>query len=247
VRLLDMSEVGRNPGRILPEVLYRAVDDSPPGRHVRIVGEPIWPGRTPLEYPACLQHEALINLAFRGRRVTVLCPYDLRGLPAEVLGDAERTHPVLVERDGTRPGAAFTPDAVLVETNHELPEAHGYAEFPFDRTRLGRARAFAAGQAARAGLDEDRCEDFLLAIGELAANSIRHGGGSGRLRVRTEDGYLVGEVHDAGRLEDPLTGRRRPADSRLSGRGLPMVQHLADLVRTHTGPGGTTTRVHLRR
>ncbi|GAA4706327.1 sensor histidine kinase [Pseudonocardia yuanmonensis] len=247
VQLLDMSEVGRNPGRILPQVLYRAVDESPPEVHVRVIGEPIWPGRTPLEYPACLQHEALINLALRGRRATVLCPYDVGGLSPEVLADAERSHPVLVDGDGARTSRAYDPDGVLVVTNRELPEPESCAEFPFDAGRLARARAFAAAEAARAGLDEDRCDDFQLAIAELAANSIRHGGGSGRLRVWTEDGHLVGEVQDAGRLANPLAGRRRPDDSQLSGRGLLMVQSLADLVRTHTGPAGTTTRVYLRR
>src|SRR5690242_4961780 len=61
VRLFDMSEVGRNPGRILAEVLHQ-VAGSRPGTPARIVGEPIWPGRSELEYPACVQHEALINL-----------------------------------------------------------------------------------------------------------------------------------------------------------------------------------------
>ncbi|MFR9805254.1 anti-sigma factor RsbA family regulatory protein [Pseudonocardia sp. RS010] len=247
VQLVDMSEVGRNPGRILSAVLYRAVDESPPDRHVRVVGEPIWPGRTPLEYPACLRHEALINLALRGRRATVLCPYDATGLPEQVLSDAERSHPVVVTREATLTSAAFDPAEVLAETNRELPAPQDCAEFPFDAGRLAGARAFAAAEAARAGLDEDRCDDFQLAVGELAANSIRHGGGSGRLRVWTEDDHLVAEVHDAGRLENPLAGRRRPVDSQLSGRGLLMVHHLADLVLNHTGPDGTTTRIFLER
>ena len=41
VRLLDMTEVGRNPGRIIPGVL-RAFADAHPGRHVRIIGEHLW-------------------------------------------------------------------------------------------------------------------------------------------------------------------------------------------------------------
>ena len=66
VTLIDMTEAGRNPGRIIPVVL-RAFADRHPERHVRIVGEPIWGGRTATEYPACVQHEALINSAFAGR------------------------------------------------------------------------------------------------------------------------------------------------------------------------------------
>ena len=43
--------------------------DAHPDKHVRVIGEPIWPGRSDLEYPACVQHEALINRAFAVRDV----------------------------------------------------------------------------------------------------------------------------------------------------------------------------------
>lgn len=58
---------------------------------------------------------------------------------------------------------------------------------------------------------------------------------------------LVAEVADAGPLDDPLAGRRPAGVHQLNGRGLLMVHHLADLVRTSTGPGGTTTRTYWRR
>ncbi|OXM59002.1 MEDS domain-containing protein, partial [Amycolatopsis vastitatis] len=90
VRLLDMTAAGRNPGRIIPGVL-RAFADTHAEQAVRIIGEPIWPARTDDEYPACVQHEALINHAFTGRDVTILCPYDTQNLAPEVLADAEAT------------------------------------------------------------------------------------------------------------------------------------------------------------
>jgi hypothetical protein len=45
VELQDMAVAGRNPARIIPQVLlaFAAVHD---GRPVRIIGEPIWHGRT---------------------------------------------------------------------------------------------------------------------------------------------------------------------------------------------------------
>ncbi len=72
VSWLDMAEAGRNPGRIIPGVL-RHFADRHGGKQVRIVGEPVWPGRTAAEYPACVQHEALINLAFAGGGAAILC------------------------------------------------------------------------------------------------------------------------------------------------------------------------------
>lgn len=245
VRLHDMGEIGRNPGRILAELLHAAADPHP-DRHVRIIGEPVWPGRSALEYPACVQHEALINHSFRGRRVTVLCPYDAVRLDPAVLADAAQTHPVLVEGGWARTSPAYAPDHAIARATGRLPEPGTATVFPFDAPRLSPARQFAAAEARRAGLDDDRVDDFVLAIGELAANSIRHGGGRGTLRIWSEDGLLAGEVSDAGRLTDPLAGRRRAGLRQMSGRGLLLVHHLADLVRTHTGPDGTTTRVYLR-
>jgi anti-sigma regulatory factor (Ser/Thr protein kinase) len=245
VRLLDMSEVGRNPGRILAEVLH-TVADPHPDRHVRIIGEPVWPGRTALEYPACLLHEALVNHSFRGRRVTILCPYDAARLDPAVLADAAQTHPVLLEQGRLRSSPDFAPDRVAACLNAELPEPGPATAFPFDATLLSAARQVAAVEARRAGLGEDRTDNVVLAVGELAANSIRHGGGAGTLRMWTEGGLLVAEIRDAGTITDPLAGRRHAGVRQKNGRGLLIVQHLADLVRTTTGPDGTATRVHFR-
>ncbi len=244
VPLLDMADVGRNPGRILAEVLHAAADPHPE-RHVRIIGEPIWPGRTAREYGACVQHEALINRSFRGRSVTVLCPYDAARLAPEVLSDAAQTHPVLIDGGTERRSGDYAPDDVLARMNEPHP-ATSAAPFAFDASLLSAARRFAAHEAARAGLVGDRLDDFVLAIGELAANSIRHGGGRGELRIWIEDSALTGEIWDAGRLADPLAGRRAVDTTRRGGRGLRMVHYVADLVRTHVGAEGTTTRIFLR-
>jgi anti-sigma regulatory factor (Ser/Thr protein kinase) len=129
--------------------------------------------------------------------------------------------------------------------------------FAFDGPRLAAVRRFVRGEGVAAGLDDDRVFDLVLAAGELAANSVRHGGGRGTVRVWTESEsedesetgadehrLLVVEVADAGRLDDPLAGRRPAAPHQLSGRSLLMVHRLADLVRTTTSVSGTTTRTY---
>jgi anti-sigma regulatory factor (Ser/Thr protein kinase) len=140
----------------------------------------------------------------------------------------------------------------MSRTGGPLPEPPVAAVFAFDGPRLAAARRFVRTEATAAGLDGDRVFDLVLAVGELAANSIRHGGGRGAVRVWPEAGedgsdLLVAEVADGGRLADPLAGRRPATQHQLSGRGLLMVHHLADLVRTSTGPCGTTTRTYWRR
>jgi hypothetical protein len=93
IRVQDMRHAGRNPGRIIPWVIHPFVEENAGRGPLRFVGEPIWADRSHLEYPACVQHEAAINLAFSGRAATVLCPYDVRGLDSTALADAVRTHP----------------------------------------------------------------------------------------------------------------------------------------------------------
>jgi two-component sensor histidine kinase len=83
-------------------------------------------------------------------------------------------------------------------------------------------------------------------VNELASNAIRHGGGAGVLRIWPEPpNWLACEVGSAGRIGNPLSGRMPVRISDDHGRGLLLVNLLADLVRMHTGPAGTTVRMYL--
>ncbi|MDG4533910.1 sensor histidine kinase [Streptomyces sp. AV19] len=249
VRFTDMEEAGRNPGRIIPRVL-RAFADAHPGRRVRIVGEPVWAGRSPAEYPACVQHEALINHAFAGRPVTILCPYDASRLGPRAVADACATHPLVIDGGRGEPSASYAPDHMVSAYNQPLPDppdAVDVVSFDFDDTLLPDARHLVVTRAARLGLAPVRWDDLALAVAELTANSVVHGGGRGTVRVWAEDGRVVWEVRDRGHIRDPLAGRRPARPGLPGGRGLLLVHALSDLVRTHTGPDGTTTRCHLRR
>ncbi|QKG18522.1 sensor histidine kinase [Actinomadura verrucosospora] len=244
VRWLDMSEAGRNPGRIIPGVL-REFADRHTGVRVRIIGEPIWPGRSDTEYPACVQHEALINLAFADREVSILCPYDLAGLDAVAIADARATHPVVIDRHGERASGDYAPGRVISSYNRPLPEPSAAARMSFDLDTLPSVREFTCHWARHLGLGEERAGDLEVAVHELAANSCLHGGGKGTARIWSEDGRVVCEVSDSGTITDPLVGRRPAAMSPFGGRGVLLVNHLADLVRTHTGPDGTAIRVFI--
>jgi anti-sigma regulatory factor (Ser/Thr protein kinase) len=245
VHFLDMTQVGRNPGRIIPGVLRAFADEHLDGR-VRIIGEPIWPGRTELEYPACAQHEALINHAFAGRDVTILCPYDVAGLDPSVVRDAAATHPVLISGDREWASDDFRPDDIVARYNEPLPEPPADAPSQrFDVDGLPGLRRFAIAESSRLGLHADRRDDLELMVNELAANAVRHGGGEGVLRIWGTDPGVACEVESGGRIKDPLTGRI-PVDLKdHHGRGLLLINLLADLVRVHTGEDGTTVRVYL--
>lgn len=244
VEFIDMTEAGRNPGRILPGVLLAFADNRQ--GPVRIVGEPIWAGRSAAEYPACAQHEALINFAFSGRALRVLCPYDLRSLGEGVLADAEQTHPVLSGTGGDRTSAAYAPDSIVDRYNIPLPEPRTVEAFRFDLARLAAVRRFAQVRAEESGLDPDRVDDLVLAVAELSANSVLHGSGQGVVRVWRDEGHVLCEVIDEGTLSDPLAGRRPAPPGQIGGRGLVLVNQVADLVRQYRRPGSTVTRVFFR-
>jgi anti-sigma regulatory factor (Ser/Thr protein kinase) len=246
VLMLDMTEVGANPGRIIPGVL-RSFADEHPDRRVHIIGEPIWPARTEAEYPACAQHEALINHAFTGRDVTVLCPYDLDGLGPRAIADSLATHPVLIDRTGRRTSDEYDPDRIITEYNRPLDDRPRHAiEREFDRATIDNARWFTTSYGRKAGLTASQLIDLEIAVTELLTNSICHGGGTGLLRIWTEKDQLACDISDAGHLTDPLAGRRPVDQDRAYGRGLLLVNHVVDLLRTYTGVHGTTMRIHLR-
>jgi MEDS: MEthanogen/methylotroph, DcmR Sensory domain len=241
VRLLDMTRSGRNPGRIVPNVL-RAFADAHRFQRVRIIGEHLWTGHSAREYPACAQHEALIHIALTGRSVTMLCPYDANRVGMQTLADAEATHPLLIGANGKRASTAYAPAHVAADALFRSPTLG--PSFTFDATNQALAGQFASDHATRYGLGSDHAELKLL-INELTTKALMHGSGTGTLRIWAEQGYLVCEVRHAGQPDNP-TIDRRPADPRQSdGRGL-LAHYLSDLVQQRSCLQGTATWVYLR-
>lgn len=249
VRFADMAEAGRNPGRIIPGVLLAFAAEHQ-GRRVSIIGEPIWPGRSDVEYPACAAHEALINSVFAGHDAAILCPYDAARLDEARLRDAWRTHPVMIDAGGRRPSPWYTdPLATAARFNRPLPQPPSTAEaMSFTSVQdLSRVRRFVSGYAGRAGVPQTRTDDLVAAVNELVENTILHTAAGGVVTVWAEDEHLVCQVDDRGHLADLLAGRVPPAAHTEGGRGLLLANLLCDLVRIHTRPGGTTIRLHMRR
>jgi anti-sigma regulatory factor (Ser/Thr protein kinase) len=98
----------------------------------------------------------------------------------------------------------------------------------------------------RAGLSADRTEDMVIAVNELAANTLRHTDAEGSLHIWSAAGDVTCQVQDTGHIDDPLAGRVRPSPDANSGQGLWVVNQVSDLVELHTGRPGTTIRLHMR-
>jgi anti-sigma regulatory factor (Ser/Thr protein kinase) len=247
VRFADMTQAGRNPGRIIPWVLNAFLDEHAGADRVRVIGEPIWAERSATEYPACVQHEALINLAFTGRAATILCPYDVQRLDPEVVADAESTHPILVDKAGKQASAAYgEPENVVAAFNWPLPSPPVPADtLVFGAGDLPRVRQFVVQHANWAGMSAQRVDDLEMAVNEVATNSVAHTTGPGTLRVWKETGTVVCEVRDPGPFDNVLAGRIPPPPGSPGGRGLLLVNHVCDLVRLYTHESGTVIRLHM--
>jgi anti-sigma regulatory factor (Ser/Thr protein kinase) len=244
VEYADMTQIGRNPAWIIPRI--KAFTDRHAGRRVWYVGEPIWGSRSAAELREATRHEALINLAFATADAQILCPYDMSGLDPAVIADAARTHPLLLSggRDVPSPGYAGPfeiPSTCSLPLLAPPPDAMSLTY----RSNLSEVRALVFGHAMASGLPEARANDLVLAVSEVAANTLRHTPSPGTLDIWHDQAGVVCEIRDCGMITDPLAGRRVPSPDASGGHGLWLVHQVCDLVELRSDSGGTTVRMHI--
>jgi anti-sigma regulatory factor (Ser/Thr protein kinase) len=122
---------------------------------------------------------------------------------------------------------------------------------PVDADRLYALRATLAAHASELGAAQERVDHLLIVASELATNAIRHGGGTGRLRMWHRDGILYCQVSDDGPgIANPTVVGNTPPDPGRSdgGRGLWICRNLADeliIEAGEDGRGATVTAVML--
>jgi len=118
----------------------------------------------------------------------------------------------------------------------------------FDADTLHQLRAAVLAHAAWAGLPEDRVGDVMIAVHELAANTVRHGAGAGQLVICTEPGALQCQVFDAGAASPNGrangTGDSPPPWPSPEGHGLWLVRQLADRLSIARWHGGYQVTAH---
>ena len=132
-------------------------------------------------------------------------------------------------------------------TDDSLPEPCSRpAATVFQSLTVSAARAFVARRAQEAGMDPARTNDLVLAVNEIATNSVRHAEGWGTLRIWREGDRLVCEVADRGGIEGGLPVPSRPMGDRVSGYGLWLAERLCERVEVRSAQGGTVIRLHAR-
>lgn len=112
---------------------------------------------------------------------------------------------------------------------------------PFELANLVALRGAVAAHGDALGLPSRRIGELVLLVHELASNAVRHGGGSGRLRVWLAGGALHCRVSDDGPgLSGHFFGTdTHPAPEAAGGRGIWLVRGLCDRLDWQSGPDGT--------
>lgn len=245
VAFADLTSIGPDPGRLLGWV--RQVTGPRHAQPVRCVHEAVWPSRRPGEAGEVIRHEALINQIVSSWRVSALCPYNL-ALGPDVIASAERTHPTLIRGGHYEASPSYDPHVLApAEYGRPLGDPPPDAAVLAYRDDLAGVRSFAARHAHQAGLPDHRVRDLVLAVAELAANTLVHTRGAGTVGIWATTKEIICQVQDGGRIEDPLPGRLRPGPADPGGgRGLWVTNQLCDLVEIRTGRAGTQIRLHMR-
>src|ERR1700742_4434128 len=97
-------------------------------------------------------------------------------------------------------------------------------------TNRSEVRALAEKQARMAGLSDDRVVDFVIAVSEVAGNTVRHAKSPGSIEIWSPIDEIICETRMKGFLADPLTDGHPPRLDSNGGHGLWLVPQICDRV-----------------
>ena len=247
VEFADAEEWYRHPYRTL-----RAYGDylsAHAGERVRVIGEPVWHGRSPSAVREWARYESVLNVVFAGENAWIICPYDAAALPGDIVDHALRAHPDLFTADGAQRSDEFvSPERFWAEITRDEGPAPDDAAVEYVRGEDFRpVRRFVADQTRALDFDAEQAQAVVLGVHELATNAVKYGSDPVTVRAWTEDGELVCEVEDSGPgLSDPFAGCSLPGDDELGSRGLWTVRQVSDSVDVLRRPNGLAVRLRVR-
>ncbi|HKA69355.1 MAG TPA: anti-sigma factor RsbA family regulatory protein [Actinomycetes bacterium] len=238
VTLVDMAAAGRNPARSVSIWHQFARQARPPEQRLGIA-ELVWAERTADEIIECQHAEAVLNLVLAGSSLSLTCAYDTAELAATDIKDAAHHHLGIASMIGE----VRFPEPALPEPPTQLS-----VDYQFGGGDLQQIREYVGIQATAFLVERLQVHDLVLAVNELATNSIRHGGGRGRLRIWLMPDSLLCEVSDAGLLDQPLAGMCPPSSTGDGGAGMWLVHQICDLVQVRSSEqDGTVVRLTMHR
>ncbi|WP_067483228.1 sensor histidine kinase [Actinomadura hibisca] len=247
VEFVEADRWYAHPSRTLADCLADAGAADGRGRRLRLLGEPAWTGRPPLEVLEWQRAESLVNVAFAGTGAQLLCPYS-RALPAGVVASSRKTHPETVRGRTVLPNPGFVDPwdyNAACDRDALPPPPPGAEEMEVRQPDLYWLRLWVSDFAQLTPLPEEDVQRLLVAVTEVVTNAMRHGEPPVVLRMWVEPGELVCEVGDAGSWRGGPDVGLVPPHAGVGRFGLWAVRLLCSLVQIRTGEG-TTVRMRLR-
>ncbi len=116
----------------------------------------------------------------------------------------------------------------------------------FDIDGLYSLRSALVAHASELGLVDGQLDRLTLVGSELATNAVRHGGGTGRIRLWLADGAVFCEVSDRGAgIADPDVGTVKTDPAAMGGRGIWICRQLSDTFTIVPGKPGAVVTVSI--
>lgn len=246
--LLNSADVYTHPVRTLAAYVETVRAGTEQGRSMRVAGQPIWTGLSPLEIAEWTCVEAACNLVFASSPLQMLCPYDAARLDPSIIAAARRTHPEIRHGSHVTTSPDFSPfDHQTAVRASELPARPATSEqiSIFSAADLAPVQSFVEAFARSQGTADGRITDLALAVEALVDHVIDFRAGPARLHIWANAEQLVYEIESSGLLSSPFAGYLPPSADPIES-GLWLAGAKCDLLAVRERRGNTTVRVHFQ-
>lgn len=245
--LWDSIDVYTHPARTLAAYVETVRAGTEGGRSMRVAGQPIWEGLTPLETAEWTCVEAACNEVFADSRLQMLCPYDTSRLDPSVIAAARRTHPEI------RCGSHLTVSPEFSPFDHQsgvrasaLPPRSAASEqiSIFSPADIAPVLEFVEAFADANAMAHSRLADLHVAVDEVLTTTIDYRLGPARLHLWATPEDLVCEIASNGSSASIFAGYLPPSMSTTTDRGLWLAGQRCDLIAVREFPEVTVVRLH---
>ncbi len=218
-------------------------------RHVRILAEPVWAGRSDRQVRAWQRMESALNVVLLGTNIWMICPYDARTVDQAILRAARQTHPSRVDGRQIRPSGEFVDPVAFARACDATPLPNPPADTPlFPVTSvadLAGVRRFVSTRAAAHGLSGERVKLLVYAASEVAGYLLEQDSERLKISLWMSVGQIVCQITaHAGQAGDAFAGLRPPALEYQPGDGLWLAQQVCELLEVRVNRAGCT--IHLQ-
>ncbi|WP_328675661.1 MEDS domain-containing protein [Streptomyces sp. NBC_01261] len=242
-RQVDFRDSARwyrgSPANSMATALDYYVTHAGPEGLLHMTGEPVWDGRSPRQIPEWKRYEALATELFTGAPPDLMCLYDTRTAPPDVVDAARHTHPTELNRQGVQPSSLFTePAAYATQDLGPLPAP------PRDAVGVGldgdltAGDRFAADQARARGMAPEEAARFGQAVSGATRYAASQGCERAHLRLWSTRQRIICELRTPrGRITDPFLGFRPPGAEVRPEDGLWHTRQVCEFVDMRSGDG----------